>query len=75
MLTQKDIDEIERIVSQELEEKIKLLPTKNEFFTKMDQVMGELGAIREEQTVISGYKNQLEDHESRITQLEETAPA
>lgn len=70
MLTQKDFDGIEEIIDKKLEEKIKSLPTRDEFFSKMDELMGELKAIREEQTVISGYKDQLEDHEGRITKLE-----
>lgn len=73
MLTQKDFDEIEEIIDKELEKKIKILPTKDEFYNKMDELMGEVKVIREEQAVISGYKNQLEDHETRITKLEETS--
>jgi hypothetical protein len=48
MLTQKDLDEIEGLI----EEKIKILPTRDEFLTKMDQVMKELETIRDEQTII-----------------------
>lgn len=70
MLTQKDLDEIEEIVGEKLEEKIKLLPSKDQFFSKMDEVMVELKTIREEQTVTSGCKDQLEDHEVRISKLE-----
>jgi len=51
-----------------LEDKINLLPTKDEFFTKMDEVMGELKTMREEDTVL-GY--QVSDHEKRIIDLEE----
>ena len=46
-LTQKDLDAIEELIDEKLDEKIKLLPTKGEFFSKMDEVMGELKAIRE----------------------------
>lgn len=73
MLTQKDFDEIEKIIDEKLEDKLRLLPTKDDFFNKMDQIMGELDKIREEQTVISAYKDQLEDHETRITKLEEAS--
>lgn len=45
MLTQKDLDEIEEIVEEKLDGKIKNLPTKDEFFSKMDEVMGELGRL------------------------------
>lgn len=68
MLTQKDINLIEEIVEEKLEEKIKFLPTKDEFYEKMDEVMGELKAIREEQTLQS-YK--IFDHDDRIVKLEE----
>jgi hypothetical protein len=43
------------------------LPTKDEFYGKMDEVMGELKAIREEQTVQS---HQLSNHEDRIEKIE-----
>lgn len=45
MLTQKDFDEIEEIIDKKLEEKIKFLPTKDEFYGKMDELMGELKTI------------------------------
>lgn len=38
---------------ERIEEKIDYLPTKNEFYTKMDQVIGELKSNREEQVLIS----------------------
>ncbi|MFH1289443.1 MAG: hypothetical protein ABIH88_01855 [Patescibacteria group bacterium] len=45
-LTQKDFDQIEEIVEEKFDEKIKLLPTKDEFFQKMDDVIGELKTIK-----------------------------
>ncbi len=75
MLTQDDIKVIEEIV----EEKTKLLPTKEEFFSKMDEVMGELKAIREEHTLTSGtistHTDQLEEHEERLKKVEKRLPA
>ena len=53
VLTQKDFDQIERVLDEKLDEKLKNLPTKNEFFSKMDEVMGELKTTREEQTTLS----------------------
>lgn len=67
MLTQKDLDEIEEIV----EAKVKFLPTKEEFFSKMDEVMKELEAIRDEQTIIS---HQTSSHEDRLEVLERIHP-
>ena len=43
------------------------LPTKDEFYGKMDEVVGELKAIREEQSVQSQH---LSDHEDRIQKIE-----
>lgn len=54
--------------TKELEEKINLLPTKNEFFTEMDKLMKELQGMREEH-VINSYH--LKDHEDRIIILEQ----
>ena len=43
------------------------LPTKDEFYGKMDEVMGELKTIREEH-VVQGH--QLSNHEDRIEKVE-----
>jgi len=52
---------------EKIDEKLKYLPTKDEFYSKMDEVMGELKTIREEQTVQS---HQLSNHEDRISKIE-----
>jgi hypothetical protein len=57
-------------VTEVFVEKIKEF--KNEIFDLLDKVMGELKAIREEQTVISSYKDQIENHETRLGKVEET---
>lgn len=67
-LTQKDFDQIEKVLDEKLDEKLKILPTKEEFFSKMDEVMGELETAREEQTTLS---HQVADHENRLGILEE----
>jgi hypothetical protein len=65
-----------------IKEEVGHLPTKNEFFTAMSEVMGELKAVREEIAIASGHKDQLEDHEDqlenhedRISTLESVASA
>lgn len=74
-LTQKDLWAIEELIEEKLEEKldekIKGLPTKDEFYTKMDEVMGELKAIREEQAAMF---HRLSDREDRISGLEDIHP-
>jgi len=57
MLTQRDFDEIEGLLDEKLEEKfndkLRGLPSKDEFYKKMDEVMGELKAIRKEPAAAS----------------------
>ena len=74
-LTQKDLDAIKDLIGvvvdekleEKLEEKLKYFPSKEEFFSRMDEVMKELKIIREEQTVLS---HQVSDHNDRITKVE-----
>lgn len=70
-LTQKDFDQIEELTRGIVKEEIKNLPTKEEFFSKMDEVMGELETVREEQTVLSG---QVSNHENRLKSFEKIHP-
>ena len=75
MLTQRDFDRLEKLIDalleakleEKLTDKLKYLPTKDDFYKKMDEVMGELKAIREEHS-ISAY--QVADHEERLEVLE-----
>lgn len=71
MLTQNDIKVIEEIV----EEKTKFLPTKDEFFTKMDKYIGELKASREAFELHTGQHtrvdDQLDNHDKRIKKIEQ----
>ena len=65
----KDLMEVtfEEKLDEKLDEKLSHLPTKDEFYTKMDEVMGELKTIREEQTLQSQH---LSDHDDRIEKIE-----
>jgi len=69
-----DLKAIKGLIETTIEEKelvtksdVSHLPTKDEFYSKMDEVMGELKVIREEQPVQS---HQLSDHEDRIEKIE-----
>ena len=66
-LTQKDFDQIEGLTHGIVKEEIKNLPTKEEFFSKMDEVVGELKTIREEQIALF---HQVSNHEDRLKTLE-----
>ncbi len=74
MLTQKDIEEIERILDKKFDEKFKFLPTKDEFFDRMDKLSGEIKAMREESTIHTGshshITDQLENHDQRLSKVE-----
>jgi predicted nuclease with TOPRIM domain len=58
---------IDERLDEKLDEKLSHLPTKDEFYEKMDQVMGELKSIREEHAVLS---HQVADHDDRIEKIE-----
>jgi len=55
-------------LDEKLDEKLKYLPTREEFFDQTDKLMKELKDMREEHTVLSGrvYDN----HEPRIDKIE-----
>lgn len=52
MLTQLDLDKIEEVVDEKIVERTKNLPTKNEFFEKMDEVVTELKKSRENNDLV-----------------------
>jgi len=53
VLTQQDFNEIEKIIKESLEDRMKYLLNKDEFFEQMDKVMGELKAIRKNQEMFT----------------------
>ncbi len=59
-------DEVEKIVEEKLDAKIKLLPTKDEFFTRMDALSGEIKAVRQEQTIHADEHRKINDRFDRI---------
>jgi len=48
-------DAIETQIDAKLDEKIGKLPTKEEFYSRMDEMMGEIKTAREEQSVLSQH--------------------
>ena len=63
------IDKLENCV-QKVEEKIDLVPTKEEYFNSMDKLMVEVKKVREEEEVIG---ETLSQHSDRLETLEEKA--
>ena len=83
MFSKKDLDALVQLIKTTVKEEtdpikdaVKLLPTKDLFLSQMAELMKEIKASREEQTVISGKQteqfSQLEDHDKRIRKLEQT---
>ena len=75
-LTQQDLDAIKDLIKITIDEDetlvrkadLSYLPTKEEFFSKMDEVVGELKAMRDEHKLLS--RRVYEDHEPRIQKIE-----
>lgn len=59
------------VTKDDLKKAIKYLPTKTEFYDANDKIMGELQAVREEITILSDMKRQVNDHEDRLETVEE----
>lgn len=59
--------ELDETLDEKLGEKLSHLPTKDEFYEKMDEVMRELQAMREEVSVLS---HQVADHDDRLEKVE-----
>ena len=66
-LIQVTVEEVFETKGLVAKEDISHLPTKDEFYSKMDEVMGELKTIREEQTLQSQH---LSDHDDKIEKIE-----
>lgn len=67
MLTQKDLDQIEEVIDEKLDEKLKFLPSKDEFYQKMDQIVGRLDSIDKNQAALTSLS---QDHSDRLEKLE-----
>jgi len=67
MITQKDIKLLERtfVTKEDLEQNLTSL--KSELLNKLDSILKEILAMRQEQTVLA---HQVSNHEDRITNLE-----
>ncbi|KKR72104.1 MAG: hypothetical protein UU16_C0046G0018 [Candidatus Woesebacteria bacterium GW2011_GWA2_40_7] len=79
-LTKSDFEAFKELIKVTLEEQtetflatkedIKHLPTKDEFYSKMDEIMGELKATREEVVMFSDLNRKVNDHDERIEKIE-----
>lgn len=67
MLTYHDLEEIEKLVDERLDEKLKYLPTKDEFYKQIDIVIGRLDKIDKNVAAIT-YRSK--DHADRLETIE-----
>lgn len=66
-LTYGDIKQIEGIFDRKFDERFNLLPTKDEFFTWMDRIYGELMSIRQEMAIMGARTTRVTE---RVDQIE-----
>lgn len=66
MLTQRDIEEIERIVQEIVHDEVKHLPNKEDFYSRMDELMGEVKAMRESQELHAGQHASISDFQEKV---------
>lgn len=67
-LTKSDLQNIREIFSDEFDKAH--LKLRDDVANFKDQIVSELKKLREEVTVVGGYKDQIEEHETRVTSLE-----
>ncbi len=67
MITEKDLDLIENRLSDKFATKEELQIMKSGLFSKLDSILKEILAMRQEMTIIT---HKVTDHEERITALE-----
>lgn len=67
VLNKVDYDEIDRRINESVGEKISHLPTKSEFYEKMDEVLGEVKAMRED---FAAHKSTHEDLDKDVPNLQ-----
>ena len=68
MLTKFDIQLIRKLFEEELLGARRLLT--DDILMFKDEIVGELQKLRDEVTIVTGYKDQIENHEDRIEKIE-----
>lgn len=71
MLTKSDFLKIKQLVDESVGKTEKRL--KQDIVQFKDDILKEIKDLREEVTVVTGYKDTIEDHETRIEKLENTS--
>lgn len=68
MLTKKDLQAISELIDTKINPKFKKL--REEIIKFKDEILGEIKELRDDVSVVTGYKDQIKDHETRIERLE-----
>lgn len=67
----KDVLKKEKVITQDdLDRSLSKYATKDDIIGFKDTILHELQAIRDNQELITGYKDQIEDHDLRIEHIE-----
>jgi len=69
MLTKKDYQEINNLLDS------KHYATIEDVISFKDSILGEIRSLRDEIIIVVGYRDQIEEHDTRITSLEKTRSA
>lgn len=72
MLTKSDIHQIRELFTELLTQAFTVVKKelKEEIVIFKNEILKEIQGLREEVAVVTGYKDQIEDHEERITSIE-----
>lgn len=70
MLTKNDFKKLEEKFATKEDLKTHETKYKEIVVSFKDEILHEIKAMREELTIITGYKDQIEDHEARIETIE-----
>ncbi len=74
MLTKRDIQTLKEIFITQDDFNEFRGEIKNDILQFKDDILWEIKAMREEMTIMIGYRGTIEDHEQRIKILEEISP-
>ncbi len=61
-------------LGQTLDDKLSHFPTKEEFYSKEDEVLRELKTVREEMQILNGFHEKVNQHETKIEKLDKIHP-
>ena len=76
MLTNTDYQKINTLLDSKHYASIEdVLSFKDDLLSFKDSILGEIRSLREEITIVVGYRDQIEEHDIRISSLEKTRSA